>query len=124
MPYYLEVPLSSGEIVLAEITEQADDVAPFGRGKDVLGQLPGTFADGLAHVRAFAAEVLTSMKNAVEPPDRVAVEFGLTLSAKAGVVVAESAAEGHVTVTVEWSRARAATTLTDPTPGQHSMVPR
>src|ERR1039457_2893134 len=70
MPYLLEVPLPDGESVLAEITGQVDDVAPFGRGKEVIGRLSGSFADGLHHVRAFAAEVLTCMKESYEPPDR------------------------------------------------------
>lgn len=104
MPYYLEVPLSSGEVVLAEITGQVDDVAPFGRGKDVLGRLSGSFADGLDHVRSFASEALECLKKAPEPPDRVAVEFGIKFSAKGGMVLAEMAGEGHVAVTVEWCR--------------------
>jgi hypothetical protein len=104
MPYFLEIPLPDGESVLAEITGQVDDVAPFGRGKEVIGRLSGSFADGLHHVRAFAAEVLTCMKESYEPPDRVAVEFGLKFSAKTGVVIAEMVGEGHVAVTVEWCK--------------------
>jgi len=109
VPYFLEVPLSNGEVVLAEVTGQVDDVAPFGRGQDVLGRLSGSFADGLEHVRNFAGEVLTSMRKSYDPPDRVAVEFGLKFSAKTGVVIAEMAGEGHVTVTVEWHRSPAST---------------
>src|SRR5690348_12407968 len=104
MPYYLEVPLTGGDTVLAEITGQVDDVAPFGRGKDVLGRLSGSLSEQLKHVRSLAGEVLQSWKDSREPPDRVAVEFGLTFSAKAGLVIAEAAGEGHLTVTVEWSR--------------------
>jgi Trypsin-co-occurring domain 1 len=104
MPYFLEVTLSNGETVLAEVTRQVDDIAPFARGQEVIGKLSGSFADGLDHVRAFASEVLTCMKESYEPPDRVAVEFGLKVSAKAGVVIAEMASEGHLAVTVEWCR--------------------
>jgi NTP-dependent ternary system trypsin peptidase co-occuring protein len=104
MPYFLEVPLGNGDTVLAEITGQVDDVAPFGRGKDVLGRLSGSFADGLEHVRGFAGEVLDCLKESCDPPDRVAVEFGLKFSATSGVVIAEVAGEGHIAVTVEWCR--------------------
>jgi hypothetical protein len=34
----------------------------------------------------------------------VAIEFGLDFSGKAGVVIAETSAGAHVTVTLEWSR--------------------
>jgi hypothetical protein len=104
MSYFLEIPLSDGEVVLAEVTGQIDDVAPFGRGKEVVGRLSGSLADGLDHVRSFAGEVLERFRKAHEPPDRVAVEFGLRFSAKSGVVLAEMAGEGHVAVTVEWCR--------------------
>ena len=104
MPYFIEVPLSGGEIVLAEITAQVDDVAPFGRGKEVLGRLSGSLSEQLAHVRSLAGEVLGSWKDSHEPPDRVAVEFGLAFTFKSGLVVAEAVGEGHLAVTVEWSR--------------------
>ncbi len=104
MSYFLEIPLSDGEVVLAEVTGQIDDVAPFGRGKEVLGRLSGSFADGLDHARSFAGEVLERMRKTHEPPDRVAVEFGLKFTAKSGVVLAEMAGEGHVAITVEWRR--------------------
>jgi hypothetical protein len=42
-------------------------------------------------------------------PDEAAIEFGITLSAEAGVVVAKTAVEGHFTVTLSWSHPDAAT---------------
>lgn len=105
MSYYLEVPLDGGETVLAEITEQVDDVVPAaGDARNVIGRLPKTLGAGLDRVQEFAGEVLERMRDLAEPPDVVVVEFGLKLTAKAGVVVAESSAEGHLTVKVEWHR--------------------
>jgi hypothetical protein len=102
--YFLEVPLGNGENVLAEVTAQVDDVVPFATGKNVVGKLAGSLGEGLEGVRTFAGEVLASIKNSPQPPDRVAVEFGVTLSAQAGVAIAEVAGEGHLTITLEWSR--------------------
>jgi hypothetical protein len=105
VPYFVEIPLSSGETILAEVTGQVEDLAPVGsRGRDVLGRLPETFTDALDRVQAFAGEALSRMKKYHEPPDRVTVEFGLNFSAKAGVFIAESAAEAHLIVTAEWCR--------------------
>ena len=100
----LEVPLSDGEIVLAEVSDRDQDVVPFGPDRDRFVRMAGSLGEGLGRARAFASQVLETMKESAEPPDRVAIEFGLTLSGKVGVVIAESAAEGHVTVTLEWSR--------------------
>jgi hypothetical protein len=104
MPYFVEIPLGDGQAVLAKLTSQADDVVPFGRGQDTVGHLAGSLSEGLGRARTFAAEVLQAMKDSVEPPERVAIEFGLEFSGKAGVVIAETSAGAHVTVTLEWSR--------------------
>jgi len=40
-------------------------------------------------------------------PDGAKIEFGITLTAEAGVVVAKTAVEGHFTVTLSWARATA-----------------
>ena len=37
-------------------------------------------------------------------PDAAKIEFGITLTAEAGVVVAKTAVEGHFTVTLSWAR--------------------
>ena len=105
MPYFIEIPLGNGETILADITGQVEDLAPVGdRGREVLGRLPGTFADALDRVQAFAGEALSRLREYPHSPDRVAVEFGLNFSAKAGIFIAESAAEAHLSVTAEWSR--------------------
>jgi hypothetical protein len=105
MPYFVEIPLSNGETILAEVTGQVEDLAPVGsRSREIVGRLPGALGDGLDRVQAFAGEVLSRMREYPQPPDRVSVEFGLTFSAKAGVYIAESTAEAHLTVTAEWSR--------------------
>jgi hypothetical protein len=40
-------------------------------------------------------------------PDAATIEFGITLTAEAGVVVAKTAVEGHFTVTLSWARSTA-----------------
>lgn len=104
MPCYLEVPLDDGETVLVEITSQVDDVGPVGVGRDIVGRLE-SLGVGLDRVQSFASEVLGRMRAFPEPPDTVAVEFGLKLSAKTGVVIAESTGEAHLKVAAQWNRA-------------------
>jgi hypothetical protein len=107
MPYYLEVPLDNGQSVLAAVTSQIDEELgeiPAGSVSGVVGKLPEAFSAGLDRAQALAAEVLGRMRASVDPPDAVTVEFGLSLSAKTGVVVAESSAAAHFKVVVEWHR--------------------
>jgi hypothetical protein len=105
VPNFIEVPLGDGEVILARLaSENEDDVMPFGRGRDSGERLAASLSTGLSKVRVFAAEVLNTLRESAEPPERIAVEFGLELSGKSGVVIAESSATGHMTVTMEWSR--------------------
>ncbi|GAA0321062.1 hypothetical protein NE235_18485 [Actinoallomurus spadix] len=89
--------------MLVEITKQEDTLAPVGRTRDAVSRLPEAFSAGLDRAQRFANEVVEKMRAFPEPPDRIAVEFGLKLSAKTGVVVAESTGEAHLKVTAEWS---------------------
>jgi hypothetical protein len=104
LPRYIEVPLNDDRIVLAEVTGQLDETVPAGRLDDVVGRLPESFSDGLRRVQALADEALAGMRGLDQAPDVVSLEFGLKLSASAGVVVAQSAGEAHVTLSVEWHR--------------------
>ncbi|GAA0966612.1 CU044_2847 family protein [Actinocorallia libanotica] len=104
MPFLLEIPLANGETVLVDVTGQVEGVVPVGRGRDVVGRLPEAFSTGLDRMQAFADEVLVRMRDTVQPPDVLAVEFGLKMSAKAGVVIAESTADAHIKVIAEWHR--------------------
>lgn len=103
MPAYLEIPLPDGEVLLVDVTTQQAGLQP-AAGRDVRERLSGALSDSLSKVREFASEVYSSVRSLPDLPDRVALEFGLTLTAKTGIVVAESAAAGHLAVTLEWQR--------------------
>jgi Trypsin-co-occurring domain 1 len=112
VPTYLAVPVPGGE-VLVEVTSQDGGLAP-ASVRSVRERLSAGVGEHLVHVRAFATEVLEHFRSAVDSPDRVSVEFGLKLTAKAGVVIAESTGEAHLAVSLEWNRSRP-----EPTEGQH-----
>jgi hypothetical protein len=107
LPYYMEVPLNDGQVILAEVTGQVDDLVPAGRAADVVGRLPDVLGAQLQRVGSFAGEALTSLRALAEPPDLIALEFGVKLGAKTGVVIAEATGEAHLTVKVEWRRPEA-----------------
>jgi hypothetical protein len=101
--YCLEIPLIGGDTMLAEVTGQVDGlVAAAGGEGEVFGQLSETLTHGLDRVKGLAAETLTRLRDVYDPPNRVAMEFGVNFSAKAGVVIAQASGEAHMTVTVEW----------------------
>ncbi|MFI0350915.1 CU044_2847 family protein [Actinomadura sp. 9N407] len=105
MPYFLEVPLRDGDSILVEMSEAESGLAPVGRrSKEVIERLPESFTASLARVRSFTTEILNQAGRYPRQPDRIAVEFGLKFSAKAGLVIAESSGEGSLKFIAEWTR--------------------
>jgi len=105
VPSYLEIPLADDEVLLVDITSQEVGLSPAG-GREVRERLAGALQESLGRVRMFAGQVLEQLRSTAEPPDKVGVEFGLKLTAKTGVVIAESTSEAHITVTLEWQRSQ------------------
>ncbi|OZV82497.1 hypothetical protein CA850_09505 [Micromonospora echinospora] len=104
MPFYVEVPLSDGSVVLAEVTEQVEGIVSAGRAGDVVGRLTESFEDSFAQFRTIAAGVARQAWNQAHPPDRVAIELGVKVTAKGRLVLAETGVEGQVKVLFEWQR--------------------
>ncbi|WP_141578796.1 CU044_2847 family protein [Actinomadura sp. WMMA1423] len=105
MPYFIEIPLRDGDSILVEMSENESGLAPVGRRtNDVIERLPESFTASLARVRSFTAEVLDQVGRYPRQPDRVAIEFGLKFSAKAGLVIAEAGGEASLKFVAEWAR--------------------
>jgi hypothetical protein len=64
----------------------------------------GHFEDALTGVRDAAVSALRTFRDKTLDPHEVSLEFGVKLNASAGAVIAKTAAEGHLTVKLTWSR--------------------
>ena len=92
----------AGEEILVETGHEAFTTERIGR--DDRG-----FVDAAATVDAALARSFPAIRRVADAlraltPDECGIEFGVTLNAEAGVVVAKTAAEGHFTVTLSWQR--------------------
>jgi hypothetical protein len=91
-----------GEIY-AELPDNDVGVARASRGGDLLHSTADV--DGaLDQVKTFASGVLDKFRTLPRQPDEVELEFGLKLNAAAGVVIARTEAEAHLTVKLTWSK--------------------
>jgi hypothetical protein len=89
------------------LVQPAAEDAPAGLGlasstEDKVKKARETLESALDHVTP-ALEVVAGKLKSLSP-DEVTVEFGLTLTAETGVVVAKGGAEVHFTVTLAWAR--------------------
>ncbi|WP_327182307.1 CU044_2847 family protein [Streptomyces sp. NBC_01334] len=104
MAYVGEMVLDDGQIVLMEVVGDGPaGVQRVSRGGTVAGAAE-TLQQALTRVRPALGAVLEGTRALPSPPDAVTVEFGITLSAEAGVVVARGSTEAHFTVNMHWAR--------------------
>lgn len=103
MTYILDVPVDGGGRLLVE--------APAGALPDGLELAAPRPGEVVARARASLEDSLDQLKPAIEAlhtrlrdlaPSGISVEFGLTLGAEAGLVVAKGHSEVHFTVTLSW----------------------
>ncbi|MFE3325935.1 CU044_2847 family protein [Streptomyces sp. NPDC059176] len=91
-----------GASLLVEVDEDAPGLERISRDSAGVAEAGRRLEDALATARPAISAVVDSVKALA--PDGFEVEFGVKLSAEAGVVVAKTAVEGHFTVKVHWSR--------------------
>ena len=101
----VQFPLADGTFILVESAD-AGSQKPLTRGfaGDAIQTAKVTFEDVLERIKPAASVVIDKLRNLADPPDEIEVEFGLTLTAEAGALIAKSSVEGNYTVTLKWSR--------------------
>ncbi|MEV2193189.1 CU044_2847 family protein [Streptomyces phaeochromogenes] len=86
----------------------ADAYEPIGRPRpaaqtaETVGSAADTLRDAVDRVRPAVQDVVDSLRAMPRRPDRITLEFGVKVTAEAGVVLARTAAEAHFSVGVEW----------------------
>ena len=102
MPELVEFPLDGGDKVQVEVAS-VGAVAPAGHAKVVI-VARRTLQEALEPIRPIAAGVLDKIRELSESPSKISVEFGVKLSAEAGLFVARGTTEANFVVKMEWSR--------------------
>jgi Trypsin-co-occurring domain 1 len=98
-------PTGDGESLVVEVDEpEMAGTVRAARPGEIAETARVTFEEALSRIRPAAEGVIGQLRNLTDAPDQVGVEFGLKLSAQAGVVVAAAAAEANYKVTLTWHR--------------------
>lgn len=107
MKRLIEFPLEGGGVILVEV----DGAEP--TGSRVRGASPAeiaekarqTFETSLERIKPAAAAIVAKIRELSDKPEQIEVEFGIKLSAEAGVVIASTGVEANFKVTLLWKRA-------------------
>ncbi|MFD8965710.1 CU044_2847 family protein [Streptomyces sp. NPDC059568] len=103
MSYVGELRLADGTSVPLEITGTEDGgISRAARGSAEVHTVAETLQEALDRVRPALDVMVEKVRELARPPDTVAVDFGVKLTAEAGVVVAKAATEANFTVHLEW----------------------
>ncbi|WP_327368383.1 CU044_2847 family protein [Streptomyces sp. NBC_01217] len=104
MAEVVEVLLDGGGTVSVEVPDDAPVIERVSRNGDALRSTADTLQDALARIRPAVDAVVGQLRDAASPPDEVNVQFGIKITAEAGVVVAKAATEANFTVSATWRR--------------------
>ena len=107
MKRLVEFPLADGGSIHVEVESAMEPGGRAVRGMDtseVAERAADTLETALAKIRPAAEAIILRLRDLSQPPDVVAVEFGLKLSASAGAVIAAAATEANFKIDLTWKR--------------------
>jgi hypothetical protein len=105
MAEIVEYPLDDGGVLLvqaAAVDSAAEGLGLASSTAEKAVKATETLESALAHITPALRSVAGKLR--ALSPDEMTVEFGLTLTAETGAVVAKGSAEVHFTVTLAWSK--------------------
>jgi hypothetical protein len=101
MKTYVDFPLEQNETIRVEVSD-TDPRATRGGAQAVVESATLAFEQALGKLKPMCAAILRQIRDAVEQPEEIAVEFGVTLSAEAGVILTSTAGEANLKINVKW----------------------
>ena len=102
MRYLVELPVGAAQTVSVEIEQAADGLVDVGRAGQVVDRATRSLGEMLAGIRPVAESFLGEFAGMASVPDEMSLEYGLSLSADANLVIATTAAQANFKVTLTW----------------------
>ena len=108
MAYFVELPVSGAdgqpELVKVQIEQSGDGLVRVARPGEVVARATRSLGEMLGTVRPVAQNFVDGFRGMVHAPDEIGVEFGLSLSAEADVVISSTSAQANFKVSLVWHK--------------------
>jgi Trypsin-co-occurring domain 1 len=107
MSQLAQFPLRDGGFLVVEVDATQNSGARVMRGsasEAALAQASTTFESALENVRIAADGILQQLRSLAQPPDEVAVEFGVKMSAESGAIIAKASGEANFKINLTWKK--------------------
>ncbi|WP_046730681.1 CU044_2847 family protein [Streptomyces humi] len=105
------------QTVQVEIEQVADGLADVSRSGRLAARAARSLGDMLIGIRPVAASFVEGFAGMDHSPDEIGLEFGLSLTAQADVVVSSTAAAANFKVTLTWKKPAADGSTPEPPGG-------
>ncbi|MFI1225584.1 MULTISPECIES: CU044_2847 family protein [unclassified Streptomyces] len=102
----VELPLEDGsdEMIRVQIREVDESLVRVGRGDRSVARAERSFGQMLDTVRPVAESFVGRFRGLANAPDEITLEFGVSLSAEADVVIASTATAANFSVSLTWHK--------------------
>ncbi|MEU9707576.1 CU044_2847 family protein [Streptomyces sp. NPDC047967] len=108
MTYLVELPVCGTdgrtEVVKVRVEAEGEGLVRVARPGQVVARATRSLGEMVTSVRPVAQNFVDGFRGMADGPDEISVEFGLSLSAEADVVISSSSAEANFTVSLVWTR--------------------
>ncbi|MFC0432258.1 CU044_2847 family protein [Kutzneria buriramensis] len=108
MTYLVELPVGEAngqpQTIAVEIEQAEDGLVQVSRPGEVVARAGRSLGEMLAGVRPVAEHFVQGFRDMATAPDEIGIEFGLSLSAKADVIISSTAAQANFKVTLKWHK--------------------
>lgn len=115
MKQLIEFPLEDGETIVVEVNEPEEEYGSRRVARGTKGEpekASQTFEQALSKIRPATEKVITTLRDLVQKPDEIEMEFGFSLSAGTGVIVASASTQANYRVTLRWKSEEKSATVT------------
>ena len=106
MSHLVKFPLDSGGFVFIEAEASEDEGGIVKAGLGFPDEAVQSFETAMNNLGPIASTIVSKLISISNPPDEASVEFGLTLSAGAGIVITKVETEANFKVSLTWTRGK------------------
>ncbi|MEU3062631.1 CU044_2847 family protein [Streptomyces subrutilus] len=112
MVYHVELPVGAADgpqdVVRVEIAETGEDgLVRVARPGQVMARASRSLGEMVTGIRPVAQSFVDGFRGMAQAPDELNLEFGLSISAEADVVISSTAAQANFRISLTWNRSPA-----------------
>ncbi|MFE1873272.1 CU044_2847 family protein [Streptomyces sp. NPDC059496] len=122
MVYHVELPIGGAggpqDVVRVEVVATGEDgLVRVARPGQVMARASRSLGEMVTGIRPVAQSFVDGFRDMVQAPDELNLEFGLSISAEADVVISSTAAEANFKISLTWTRSPSDGPATGPAAG-------